>query len=132
MQKAGLARLNRSEVAGFGVRVLALEEHFGDAGGGAEVAVDLEGRVCVEEVGEEAGFRLDALLLVGGGLDQVLQDAPGMIAIEEARPEVQLPAHRPAGGFIAAKLERLFRGGEQLRTAPRCDFRARIYAPQMR
>jgi hypothetical protein len=36
---------------------VALEEHLGDAGGAAEVAVDLEGRVGVEEVGRACSWR---------------------------------------------------------------------------
>ena len=52
-----------------GVALMALDEHFHDAGGGAEVTVNLEGRVGVEEVGVEAGTLAAAEFV--GGADEV-------------------------------------------------------------
>ena len=87
---------------------MALQKHLGDAGGGAEVAVDLERRMGVEEIRIEpalAGNRAD-------GHQEISQNLVGVVAVEEAGPEVNLPAHAPAGGRVAAIDERLPSGIE--------------------
>ena len=67
----------------------------------AEVAVDLERRMRVEEVGQRAV------------LEQVRQQVVGVVAVVEAGPEVDLPGHAPAGAAVAAAFERLACGGGQ-------------------
>ena len=82
---------------------VALEEHLGDARSGAEVAVDLERRVGVEQVRQG---------VPGQGLDEHLV---GVVAVEQAGPEVDLPGLGPAGAAVAAEDQRLPRGLEESR-----------------
>ena len=77
---------------------VALEQHFGDAGTGAEVGFDLEGSGAVfpdsvEEVcGGVAGDHSDETIVSGFG-------------VAEAGVEVGLPGAAPADGSVAAPLE---------------------------
>src|SRR5207248_6263175 len=78
---------------------VALEEHLGDAGGEAEVAVDLEGGVGVEQV------RVDAagpVVLAGERREELPGAGERLLAVAEAGPEVDLPRQRPAGAAVAA------------------------------
>ena len=86
------------------VACVALHEHLGDAGADSEVAVYLErGVAVVEVVVDAAGILIGG---VGGGvLECVLKDDVCVVAVEGPCPEVDLPAHRPAGGCVAAQLE---------------------------
>ena len=65
------------------VWIVALQQHFGNPGGGAEVAVNLERRVGVEQVRIEPSA--PAVQVSGGrfrhGLKQVFQDLVGVISI---------------------------------------------------
>ena len=88
----------------------ALQQHLGNAGGAAEVAIDLERRMCVEQV------RIGAL-----GRKQQLQDAVRMLAVGQPRPQVQTPADAPAGGVVAANLQRTPRGSRQLGRVAQVD-----------
>jgi len=80
---------------------MALEQHFGDAGGGAEVAGDLEGRVGVEEI--QVGAAAPAYRA-----KQAPEDLVGAVAIGEAGPEIDFPRLAPAGAAVALAL--LFSG----------------------
>ena len=74
--------------------VVALEEHFGDAGAESKVAVDLERRVRVKEVRICATLREIAPTGVGGQEgEHILDDFVGVVAIEETRPKVYLPTN---------------------------------------
>src|ERR1019366_7573220 len=58
----------------------------------------------VEEILENSGLRRWGVRCRD---DQVPHDLESVVAIQEARPKVELPAHRPAGGAeIAIDLER--------------------------
>jgi len=75
------------EVDGSGV---ALEQEFGDSGGGAEVSVDLEdggfaGGVGIEEIE------------VGAVLHEHGEGLPGFVAVEESGPEGDGPGTTPSG-----------------------------------
>ena len=63
---------------------VALQQHFGDSCGCAEVAVDLKRRVRVEQV------RIGPL-----GAQEKFEDAIGMLAVTEPRPEVDAPGRCP-------------------------------------
>ena len=52
VDERGFAGLHGAQAGGRAVRIVALQQHLRDAGGGAEVAVDLERRVGVEQVRE--------------------------------------------------------------------------------
>ncbi len=95
-------------------------EHLVDAGGGAEVAVDLEGRVRIPEVG------------VGGVGDDVAHHLVGAITVEQLGPEVDLPSHRPAGTAVAAVFQRFAGGLSQIRGGVDGDVSARPQRVQVR
>ena len=110
---------------------MALRQHLDDAGGGAEVAVDLEGRVGVEQVGVDAA---PAAIVRRAGLDQREQPRQQLeraLAVEQARPLVDLPAHAPARGLVAAQLVRTAHRREQRRRR-RGDVPARVEAVEVR
>ena len=64
---------------------MALQEHLGDGGGGTEVAVDLERRMVVKQVGK------------GRLGDQGTEVLPGLCAVAQAGEEVDDPGAAPAG-----------------------------------
>src|SRR5262245_15437279 len=109
---------------------MALQQHFGNAGGEGEVAIDLERRVSIEKIGIHAAARTVARAAAADRAKQVRHKNIGMIAVEEARPKVDAPSERPAGAVITTDLERFFRGGEKLRRGRR-DLPAGINAEQM-
>ena len=81
-------RRHRTQAGGRAVRIAALQQHLRDAGGGAEVAIDLKGRVGVEQVFENAGTRCYArgLVAIRRRGKQILENLVAVVAIEEARP----------------------------------------------
>ena len=64
---------------------VTLDQHFGDSRRSPEVAVDLERRVIVEQIGER---RLP---------QQFLKMNIGLFAVQQPRPEVDDPGPAPAG-----------------------------------
>src|SRR5208337_2591160 len=79
----------------FGFRVsdfhlLALKQQFGNAGGGAEIAVNLEGSAQVKEI------RQRPLLEQAGQLPM------GKITVANARPKRDAPRITPAGAAVLA------------------------------
>ena len=93
----------------FDLAGVALQQHFGDARRAAEIAVDLERRMGVEHV------RIRARRIEQHGENLV-----GVLGVLQTGPEVQPPADAPAGGVVAANLQRLsHRGGQFGRAAQR-------------
>ena len=84
-----------------GRAAVGLHQHLRDAGGHAEVAVDLEGRVGVEQVGVDAAAARVARARRVDEPEQVADEAVRVVAVAEARPQVDLPGHRPAGAVVA-------------------------------
>ncbi len=70
--------------------MVTLQQHLRDTGGGAEVPVDLEGRVGVPEVGQ------------GGVLQLLREHLVRVAAVPEPSPEVDLPGLGPAGAAVSA------------------------------
>src|SRR4051794_4758036 len=99
---------------------MRLDKHFGDAGSRAEVAVNLKWRVRIEEFGVDSSAPavIDVIPL-SGDMQQVTEQAMRVIAVEEARPEVDSPSHRPSGGLVPARGQRDFSGGGQVRCRDR-------------
>src|SRR6478735_7907126 len=96
---------------------MTLQQHLRNAGGCTEVPVNLEGWMRVKKIWiQPATRRGNALCL--HRLEQVLQNDKRVVAIEEARPEVDFPTHAPAGGFVAAIKQRLPRGVEKVCALP--------------
>src|SRR5687768_9698986 len=96
---------------------VALQQHLGRAGGAAEVAVDLKWRMQIPQVRQR---RLG---------EQRLVVLPRLLAIFEARPEVDDPRAAPAGVAAAvreAALDRRARGLRQGRSATQRDLIARV------
>ena len=100
---------------------MALHEHLEDAGDAAEVAVDLEGRMGVEEV--RVGAR---------GVEQHLQDVVRVVAFAEAGPEVEPPGDAPPRRLVAADLEGPAGGGGERGLALDGDLAAREEGVEMR
>ena len=79
---------------------MALQQHFGNAGCAAEVAVNLERRMGTEEIGVGAGMM--TACAVDSGLQQILQQQISVVAVTEPRPKANLPSPRPARSLVAA------------------------------
>jgi len=91
------------------IAAMALDQHFANPGGEAEVAVDLERRVTVEEVGHGAAAQQFGAVDGGG------------VAIAQAGEEVDGPRAAPTGAGTAlgeAGVDGLARGGEEDRACP--------------
>jgi len=91
---------------------VALHEQFGDAGGVAKVTIDLKWRVRVEQVLVEAAA-LHRGLRGAHEIEKILDDFVGVVAVQHAGPEIDLPTHGPTGGFVAAELEGAGDGAEK-------------------
>src|SRR3546814_17186712 len=70
-------------------------QQFDDPCSAAEIAVDLEGRMGVEHVGIGA-FRSQ----------EEAQYVMRAVPLAQPRPEIDAPGRRPAGGAVAAYLQR--------------------------
>ena len=69
--------------------IVALQKHLGDAGSAAEVAVDLERRMCTKKIGVGAGTM--AAVILNGRLQQLFQEIISMVAIAQSGPETDFP-----------------------------------------
>ncbi len=101
---------------------VALQQHLRDPGAAAEVAVDLERRVVVEEVGQ------------GRLGEQRRQVLVGLLPVAEPREEVHHPGAAPARAAAAVRqpaLERDARGPRQLGRAPERDRVSRVQAEEV-
>ena len=79
---------------------MGLDQNLADPGSASEVSIDLKGRMRVEKVGISPSFSIVSVNV--GDWSQLLPDQlKRAVAIEQARPQVDLPAHRPTGGFIS-------------------------------
>ena len=83
--------------------VMALQQHFGHSCGVSEVPVDLEGRVCVEQVGIGSSFGIFLLHCIARKqFEHVADDSVGMVAVQHTCPEVDFPSDAPSRGHVAA------------------------------
>jgi hypothetical protein len=94
--------------------VAALHQHLHDRPCTADIPVDLEGWMRIEHIriGEP-------------GAQQKREDAVGMFAVPQTRPQVCAPRRRPTGRFIATQFERPLRGPCQRRRVIEIDLFAR-------
>ena len=90
---------------------MALQQHFGHSGGESEIAVYLEGWVCVEHVPVEPSA--PSATAEAYGVEQVGDDLIRMVAVQQPCPQVYFPAHGPSGCFIAAAEQGLAHGFEK-------------------
>ena len=81
---------------------VALEQHLGDPGRRSEIAVDLEGRVSVQQIGVHAAPGGSAPPEVDRR-QELLQAFVRLFAIEQTRPKVHLPGQAPARPFVGAE-----------------------------
>ena len=104
--------------------LVALDEHFADGGGEAEVAVNLERRVRGETVLEQVV------------LEEEVKHFSGAVAASEARPDGGAPGPGPAAARVfargAAEEERDFGGCGQTRSRCRRNRRAWIDGEEVR
>ena len=54
----------------------------------------------------------EEILLTQRKLAPAMETAKRMIAVEESRPQVHFPSHRPAGGFVTSCDQRRFCGSK--------------------
>ena len=103
-------------------RILALHQHLGNACRATEIAIDLERRMSVEEVGVGAAAQLGFVRHIAfvRQTQLVLDELVGMVAIEETSPQTDTPAHCPTCRDVATMFEAdLCRLGEVGRIACR-------------
>ena len=91
------------------VQGVALHQHLGDAGRKGEIPVHLERGVAAEEV---------QINTAGLEAERATDQLEGVVAVAQPGPQVDLPAGGPAGPLVAANLERLASGGQQVRRGP--------------
>ena len=77
--------------------IVALEQHFGNTAGAAIVTVDLEGRVCVEEVVVATAVVTHFNDIGAGVTESEREVASCVVAIKTAGVGVGLPTHGPSG-----------------------------------
>ena len=83
--------------------VMALKQHFAHTGRIAEVTVDLEWWMSVEEVWIDAPFwELPCLGIAWQEAQQVADNGVGMVAVEHTCPEIDFPTQTPACCHVAA------------------------------
>ena len=112
--------------------VVALQQHLRHARGVAEVAVNLERRVRVEQVGIRPAVGVLLLLLVAGQqLQHVAYYLIGVVAVKHTRPEVHLPADAPARSLVSALQQRVLCGLEQRRVLVRRNLVAGVKSVQV-
>jgi len=111
---------------------VTLDKHFAKAGGRAEIAVDLERRMGIEQVRIDAAaaFAIDGFCFADD-IEQAAQYRVGVIAVPEAGPEVDLPGPAPAGALVAAGLQGNPCGLGQLGCCRPADLAAGIQGEQM-
>src|SRR5437763_1624503 len=109
-----------------------LQEHLCYAGGRAEVAVYLEGRMCVEEVRVDAASAAARGVFGVDGRERCLQKVVCALAIEQTRPEVYLPRETPSRARVAADFERPSGRGEEVGRRARRYLRARKKSVEVR
>ena len=111
---------------------MTLQEHFGEAGGGAEVAIDLERRVSVKEIRiRAAASGADALGAGADGGELGPEDFFAAVAVAEAGPEVKFVGEAPAGAGVAAGVEGLAGGDGEFGRVAHGDFVAGVEAPEV-
>ena len=84
--------------------IFTLHQHLDDTGATAEVTIDLERRVGVEQVGVGAAAttRIRTTIAVGTDVaEQFAIDMIGVLCIVQSGIEVDAPASAPAGGLVA-------------------------------
>ena len=85
---------------------VTLQEHFRDAGDRAEIAVDLERRMRVEQIRVSPAAGVEGTAVAAGHGKQMRQDEIRVVTVEQPRPEIDFPRETPARAGIAARLER--------------------------
>src|SRR5690606_22735374 len=106
------------------------EQHLGDPGRRSEIAVDLEGRVSVQQIGVHAAPGGSAPPEVDRR-QELLQAFVRLFAIEQTRPKVHLPGQAPARPFVGAELQRLAARRPKGRIRTPGDLPARMQAVEM-
>ena len=94
---------------------MRLHQHLTDTGGAAEVTVNLEGWMGIEQVGVGATALTFAAWACRHILQQFLIDVEGLVGAVQACPQVDAPARAPACGALAFLYEGLLAGFQQRR-----------------
>ena len=94
--------------------IVTLQEHLTDTCRTAEVAIDLEGRMGIEEVGvgTATGTPFGG---IGNHVEHILDDCKRVVTVEHTGPEVDLPAKTPACSHVAALIQGVGSSREEIR-----------------
>ena len=103
---------------------MTLHQHFCDTGCTAEVAIYLERWMRIEEIAIGSTFLLvqsvgEEVVIRQGQL--VVNQLVGMITIQKASPETNLPSHRPTCTRVATMYQRSTGSIEEFRCLLRCN-----------
>ena len=109
---------------------MTLDKHLGNTRCATEVAVNLEGGMGIEHVG--VGATLLTASRLDGGFDLLADERHRMVAVEEACPEADFPAHRPACGGVTSGYEAGAGGAEEVGRAVGRDLIAWVESPEVR
>ena len=99
---------------------MALQQHLADTGRNAEVTVNLERRMGIEEVriGTTIG-ELAGLAVIRQQVQHVLDNREGVVTVEHTCPEVGLPAETPSRSHVATLVQGICSGGKEVGMAIR-------------
>ena len=89
--------------------VVALHQHLGNARRATKVAVNLERRMRVEEVG------IGSATAIARGSELFGDEFIGTVAVEQSRPQAHLPTHAPSRGRVATIVQGVAHTLENLR-----------------
>ena len=113
---AGTESVHLSVVPSFGQggqqvhrTVVALHQHLGNARRATKVAVNLERRMRVEEVG------VGSATAIARGSELFGDELIGTVTVEQSRPQAHLPTHAPSRGRVAAIVQGVAHTLENLR-----------------
>lgn len=110
---------------------MRLEQHFGYAGRGGEIAVDLKGRVRVEQVRIDPSAEIVLRFVTPNKIQQVADEPERPVAFTESGPKRNFPAKAPSRSLVSSALERLPGSREQLWRCPFRQLPSRVNAEHM-
>ena len=110
--------------------VMALKEHFCNTGSAAEVSVDLERRMSVEEIRICTALAPEACASCRSEL--IGNELVCSVSVEKTSPKAYLPSHRPSCCWVTTVIQRVAGCRKELRSSPRRNLVAREKAVKMR
>ena len=95
--------------------IVALYQHLSYAGSTAKVAINLERRMGIEEVGIGAAIGIGArLAIIGKKTEHVGDNLEGVVTIEHTRPEIDLPSQAPTCCHVTTLIQGISCSSEEV------------------